>query len=146
MDVLLHLVKNRGRVLSKEELFGACWGKTAVGDNALSRVGARLSLRRRGDRAIGSTAVHGVRRAFVGREHQLSLAIERFQLAQAGQGGACFLRGEAGIGKTRFLLELGRRVSALEAAVLRGESAEARVGSACWPDASLSRAVERGPW
>ena len=40
--VLLHLIENRGRAVSKDELLSAVWGDTAVTDNALTRVIAQL--------------------------------------------------------------------------------------------------------
>ncbi len=48
---------------------------------------------------------------FVGRERELSLLLDAFERARAGQGQAVFLVGDAGIGKSRLLLELRRRVS-----------------------------------
>ena len=47
---------------------------------------------------------------FVGRERELSLLLDAFERARAGEGQAVFLVGEAGIGKSRLLLELRRRV------------------------------------
>jgi class 3 adenylate cyclase/tetratricopeptide (TPR) repeat protein len=47
---------------------------------------------------------------FVGREREIALLLDAFELARAGQGQAVFLVGEAGIGKSRLLLELRRRV------------------------------------
>jgi class 3 adenylate cyclase/tetratricopeptide (TPR) repeat protein len=47
---------------------------------------------------------------FVGRERELGLLVEAFERARAGQGQVAFLVGDAGIGKSRLLLELRRRV------------------------------------
>jgi class 3 adenylate cyclase/tetratricopeptide (TPR) repeat protein len=47
---------------------------------------------------------------FVGRERELGLLLDAFERARAGQGQVAFLVGEAGIGKSRLLLELRRRV------------------------------------
>lgn len=46
----------------------------------------------------------------VGRESELELLEERWQLALAGQGQAILVCGEPGIGKSRVVHELGRRV------------------------------------
>jgi tetratricopeptide (TPR) repeat protein len=48
---------------------------------------------------------------FVGREHELSLLQERWAEARAGRGQVILLMGEAGIGKSRLLLEFQRRVA-----------------------------------
>ncbi len=50
---------------------------------------------------------------FVGRERELSLLLDAFQRARAGEGQAVFLVGDAGIGKSRLLLELRRRVESV---------------------------------
>ena len=47
---------------------------------------------------------------FVGREHELALLQERWAEARAGRGQVIFLMGEAGIGKSRLLLEFQRRL------------------------------------
>jgi class 3 adenylate cyclase/tetratricopeptide (TPR) repeat protein len=47
---------------------------------------------------------------FVGREPELRLLMERFEQAQAGEGQVVFIAGEAGIGKSRLLLEFRRRL------------------------------------
>jgi class 3 adenylate cyclase/tetratricopeptide (TPR) repeat protein len=49
---------------------------------------------------------------FVGRERELGSLVDAFERARAGQGQVAFLVGEAGIGKSRLLLELRRRVAA----------------------------------
>jgi class 3 adenylate cyclase/tetratricopeptide (TPR) repeat protein len=48
---------------------------------------------------------------FVGREPELTLLQERWAEAKAGQGQVILLMGEAGIGKSRLLLEFQRRVA-----------------------------------
>src|SRR5438477_6402375 len=47
---------------------------------------------------------------FVGRERELSLLLESFDDARGGRGRVAFVVGEPGIGKSRLLLELRRRV------------------------------------
>jgi predicted ATPase len=48
----------------------------------------------------------------VGREHELALLQARFAEARAGHGQAVFVYGEAGIGKSRLLLEFRRHAEA----------------------------------
>jgi predicted ATPase len=48
---------------------------------------------------------------FVGREPELTLLQERWAEVQAGRGQVVFLVGEAGIGKSRLLLEFQRRLA-----------------------------------
>ncbi|HVQ77057.1 MAG TPA: AAA family ATPase, partial [Candidatus Binatia bacterium] len=62
------------------------------------------------------------RTRFVGRERELRLLGESFELAQAGQGQVVVIVGEAGIGKSRLLHEfrrqLGRRATWIEGQAL----------------------------
>jgi predicted ATPase len=48
---------------------------------------------------------------FVGRERELGSLVDAFERARAGSGQVAFIVGEAGIGKSRLLLELRRRVA-----------------------------------
>jgi class 3 adenylate cyclase/tetratricopeptide (TPR) repeat protein len=48
---------------------------------------------------------------FVGREHELTLLQERWAETRAGRGQVILLMGEAGIGKSRLLLEFQRRLA-----------------------------------
>ena len=47
---------------------------------------------------------------FVGREREITVLLDAFERARGGEGQALFLVGDAGIGKSRLLLELRRRV------------------------------------
>lgn len=48
---------------------------------------------------------------FVGRDRELALLTERFEQAQAGHGQVLVIVGEPGIGKSRLLIELRRRLA-----------------------------------
>jgi DNA-binding NtrC family response regulator/tetratricopeptide (TPR) repeat protein len=64
----------------------------------------------------GTPAVRVLRHAevgrtrFVGRERELRLLAERFELAEAGEGQVVLIVGEPGIGKSRLLHEFHRRL------------------------------------
>src|SRR5215510_4009877 len=58
---------------------------------------------------------------FVGRERELQLLFECFEQAKVGHGQVVFIAGEAGIGKSRLLLEFRRRLGD-EATWIEGRS------------------------
>jgi class 3 adenylate cyclase len=79
--------------------------------------------------AVRSGGVTG----FVGREHELGLLIERWSLAQDGEGQVMLLSGEPGIGKSRILSELRERLEAQSATSLRLHCSPYYVNSAFYP-------------
>jgi class 3 adenylate cyclase/predicted ATPase len=70
---------------------------------------------------------------FVGREQELGLLIERWNLAQDGEGQVVLLSGEPGIGKSRILSELRGRLEAQHALSLRLQCSPYFVNSAFYP-------------
>jgi hypothetical protein len=70
---------------------------------------------------------------FVGREHELGLLIERWNLAQDGESQVVLLSGEPGIGKSRILSELRGRLEAQHATSLRLHCSSYFVNSAFYP-------------
>jgi class 3 adenylate cyclase len=70
---------------------------------------------------------------FVGREHELGLLIERWDLAYDGEGQVVLLAGEPGIGKSRILRELRERLEAEAAHSLRFHCSPYYVNTAFYP-------------
>ncbi len=71
----------------------------------------------------------------VGREHEIALLLERWQLAQDGEGQVVLLSGEPGIGKSRIVSALWER--------LEGQGAQAlyRYVSNVHPTTSTARSI-----
>src|SRR6266566_5359175 len=63
--------------------------------------------------------------AIVGRQQELTLAMQHYEAARHGQAHALLLAGEPGIGKTRLLEEVALRTAHAGAIVLRGDASEA---------------------
>lgn len=75
---------------------------------------------------------------FVGRETQLGALVSAVTAAELGEGAVAFVGGEAGIGKTRLVAEVGARVSC---PVLWSRCWEGEGAPAFWPWQQLLRAV-----
>ena len=77
-----------------------------------------LYARKAHSRFERTLAVGGLSR-MVGRQHELRMLLEAWERARRGRGAFILLSGEAGIGKSRLFQELGERVSAESAHILR---------------------------
>ena len=69
----------------------------------------------------------------VGREQEIGLLLERWALAQDGEGQVVLLSGEPGIGKSRILSALRERLEAQGAQALCFQCSPYYVNSAFWP-------------
>lgn len=147
LELLVFLVRRRGRVVTKDELLRGPWRGRAAGEGSLQQAVslARKALgdspaqprfiatvRRRGFRFVAEVEVVGASRAergagrgggrsavMLGRECELDVALSALEDAEAGGGGVLVVQAAPGMGKT----ELARSV--LECARARGFSAHA---------------------
>jgi predicted ATPase len=162
LELLLHLVRNHGRAVTKDELLGAVWPGVATGETSLTRavsfartaVGERetdarviLTVRGRGYR-IGVPVVVEEAGApaevrdggFVCRERELAAGKAALDAALAGRGQLLLVAGEPGIGKSRLAAELAEHARARGATPLWGRCQEGEQERAYWPWEQLLRA------
>ena len=69
----------------------------------------------------------------VGREQEIGLLLERWALAQDGEGQVVLLSGEPGIGKSRILSALRERLEVMGAGTHRLQCSPYYVNTAFWP-------------
>jgi class 3 adenylate cyclase len=69
----------------------------------------------------------------VGREHEIALLLERWQLAKDGEGQVVLLSGEPGIGKSRILSALVEQLEEQGVSTLRFQCSPYHVNSALYP-------------
>jgi len=79
-------------------------------------------------------AIHaGALTRFIGREHELGLLHERWELAKGGEGQVVLLSGEAGIGKSRILQALREKIAGERHFRLRYQCSPHHGNSAFYP-------------
>jgi len=144
--VLCALARRRGRLVTKEELFRACWPATAVSQTVLRvcireiRVAlaedapasvALETLGRRGYRLVTETETSGLPPdPLVGRDSELSVLRHALVRANSGSRQAVFVGGEGGIGKTTLLQHFVEEARArTRARVTFGQCAELTGGT-----------------
>jgi DNA-binding NtrC family response regulator/tetratricopeptide (TPR) repeat protein len=86
-------------------------------------------------------AAGGRRTRFVGRDHELDLLQSRLAAAVRGQGQVVAIAGEAGIGKSRLVVELRRGLSDQQVLCLEGHCLPYATPIPCLPLVELLRAA-----
>jgi class 3 adenylate cyclase len=71
--------------------------------------------------------------AFIGRDHEIALLLERWEQAVRGEGQVVLLSGEAGIGKSRIVQDLRERIGADDHIRLRYQCSPYHANSALYP-------------
>jgi DNA-binding winged helix-turn-helix (wHTH) protein/tetratricopeptide (TPR) repeat protein len=124
-DVLLTLIRNSGRLVTKQTLLSAVWPDVVVDDSNLtftvSILRKALGEPRTGQRYIETVPKQGYRfvaplqpatpeqspiesfACVVERDHQLRVLMDAFGRAQSGKPQVRFISGEAGLGKTTLV-------------------------------------------
>ena len=169
LRLLAVLVRNAGQLVTKQELVAQVWDNRAVSENVITVSMVRLrktlghgqgnelvsNVRGRGYRFVRPVTARAAQPApllaralpstagppFVGRERVLARLRERWQRAAAGQGGACVLIGEPGIGKTRAIEMVAREAEGDGLLVAWGHCREAGDTPPLWPFAQITRSL-----
>jgi len=160
LDLLLYLIRFRGRVIPREELLAKVWPDVVVTDHALDQAlyqtrkvlgddgGGQAILqtvRRRGLRFVAEVTEVADRpelatAPFVGRGEILGDLDSALRAASQGRGGLVFLSGEPGIGKTRAVEQFAILAREQGAVAHLGRCPEAEGAPAFWPWVQLLRA------
>lgn len=108
--------------LGEQHLKGVSRPTPAFRIIGLAQAGSRFEAARR-----------GMLTPLVGREHELSILLERWKQAQSGEGQVVLLSAEPGIGKSRILSALRDQLAEHGAKALRMQCSPYYVNSALWP-------------
>jgi len=165
-DLLVYLVRNFGRVVTKAELFRAIWSNRVVSEASLS-VAVAAARRALGDEAaapkfiathhgrgyrfcaqvteLGLSASSAAPRevspaeVFVGRDTEITSLQTALGASRNGRLQMVLIGGEPGIGKTRLVDSFATRATGLGNAVLVGRSPEEPGATAFWPWVQILR-------
>lgn len=96
---------------------------------------------RRWDGPAGQPGERAPTGVFVGRAHELAILRGGLEQALTGRGGLFLLAGEAGIGKSRLIEEIGREARQRGAALAVGRCWEAGGAPAYWPWLQVIRSL-----
>jgi eukaryotic-like serine/threonine-protein kinase len=158
LDLLLYLVRHRGRLVTKDELIRKVWGRV-VGDSSLSRLVSLLrkalgddpaeprfllTSRSRGYRFIASVdedsgTAEAASDRFVGRALELACGEQEIARMLAGSFRVLWISGAPGIGKTRLARAVAAHARARGAFVLTGRGDEGEGAPALWPWVQILR-------
>jgi predicted ATPase/class 3 adenylate cyclase len=99
-------------------------------DNAVQawRIAGEVVAESRFEAAHGASLTR-----FVGRETELQLLFDRWQLAEGGEGQAVLISGEAGIGKSRLMQGLRDQVAERDHIRIRYQCSPFHINSALYP-------------
>lgn len=169
-ELLIYLIRQRDRVVRRDELMKVLWPDVVVSDASLSTCVARAreAIQPLGDciqgvRKIGYRFVGELRDSipsgpsvsagedsarsprpgelpFVGRQRELERMTEALERSLRGNGSLVALIGEPGIGKTRIIEELVQRARQRGVEALIGYCYEGEAGQAFWPWVQVLRA------
>jgi DNA-binding winged helix-turn-helix (wHTH) protein/tetratricopeptide (TPR) repeat protein len=164
-ELLAFLATHRDRVLPKQEVLDAVWPDAVVSDTALSsalktlrrtlgddaaRPGWIETRRGQGYRFVAPVRIEEVKGPtstssdpFLGRDGFLRWLEAKAEQAVQGRGQLAWVRGEAGMGKTRLLSEFADGAEEREVSVLWGRCLENGVGPPLWPWTQLLRGIDR---
>jgi class 3 adenylate cyclase len=136
----LHKLAKADQVLISrptKELLGDAFTLESLGQEPLKGLDDQAEVWRvvrPGDASNRFVASRGKRLTpLVGRARDLAWLVERWEQARAGTGRVVLLSGEAGIGKSRLLRELGACLEAQSVQALHFQCSPYHVNSAFWP-------------
>lgn len=167
-DLLLYLIRNKDRTVSKDELIREVWKAQAVSDSTVPTCIAAVrtaladdsqdpkfiqTVRGRGYRFIGNALLRedGIPDSqfgepqtpasglFVGRQSEMVALSAALANVLCGHPTTFLLLGEAGIGKTRMLDEFSHHAKSRGASVLIGRCREEAGAPAFWPWVQILR-------
>jgi class 3 adenylate cyclase/pimeloyl-ACP methyl ester carboxylesterase len=131
---------------STRRLLGSWFTLTDLGPQQIRGIEAPVPAFRVLCEAAAEGRFEALRRAdvgpLIGREHELALLLDRWEMAKSGEGQVALLSGEAGIGKSRIVLALRERLRNEPRFRIGYYCSPHHVNSALWPVvAQLQRAA-----